>query len=312
MSATKVIHGKFPDETLDFCVQTIGFFDGVHLGHNHLIKQVMSEAHNRDMKSMAITFSAHPQKTLSPQHAPKLLTTLDEKLDLLTKTGLDYVAVLDFTPDMAQMSARDFMQQVLAKQLGGRALVIGYDHHFGRPQGENFQDYQKFGDEMGINVVQATEFTTPENLHFSSSQIRKALQAGDIATANRLLGRPYSIKGTVVHGQAIGHKLGFPTANLDIHPDKLLPKDAAYAVKVHLNGHSHIGMLYIGKRPTFEGLTEQRVEVNIIDFNGEIYGQTLKIEIMHFLRGEQHFDSTEALAAQLQRDLLGVKQLLNS
>lgn len=307
----KVITDKFPDETLDFSVQTIGFFDGVHQGHRHLIEQVKGEARKRGLKSMAITFREHPKKVLNPQNSPSLLTTLDEKLRLLEQTGLDYVVVLDFSREMAQMSAHDFMQKVLKDKLHGAALVIGYDHHFGKRADEGFADYQKFGDEMGINVVLATEFSEQGLEHVSSSTVRRALANGEMDLANSVLGYAYSLRGKVVHGQEIGHKIGFPTANIVLdNEDKLLPMDAAYAVKVTVRGKQYKGMLYIGKRPTIEGILEHRIEVNIIDFNEEIYGDEVLIEVEHFLRGEEHFDSLEALSAQLQRDLHNVSNMI--
>lgn len=308
----QIVEGKFLDETADFMAQTIGFFDGVHLGHRYLLEQVREEAQRRSLKSMAITFRQHPRKVLHPEDSMPLLTSLDEKLQLLSDAGLDYVALLDFTPELSQMSAKEFMEQYLCRKLRGKSLIIGYDHHFGRRSNEGFADYHRYGTLMGLEVIQARELPAEEASHASSTSARKALQQGDIATANAILGRPYTLCGTVAHGQAIGRSIGFPTANISpICPDKIVPQNGVYAVRVSLRNRTQNGMLYIGNRPTINRTTEQRIEVNIFDFNEEIYQQTLTLEFIARIRGEQRFLSLDKLHQQLNKDQLTAKKILS-
>ena len=290
---------------------TIGFFDGVHRGHQCLIQQVKDEARRRDAHSLLITFDRHPRSVFAPESAPSLLTSAGEKMELLQATGVDDIYVLPFDREMAALTAREFMAEVLKGQLGVGALVIGYDHHFGRPQGEHFEDYCAYGREIGIDVVLAHEL---EGEHVSSSAIRRALEKGDVAQAAHLLGRPYTWTGRVVHGHAIGRLLGFPTANLEAaEPMKLLPAKGAYAVEVteadEKDGPKWQGMLNIGHRPTLDNGADTSIEAHLFNFDGDLYGRTLTLTFAARLRAEQRFDSEEALAAQLQRDKLLAESL---
>lgn len=279
-------------------VATIGFFDGVHLGHQCLIRQVRDEALRRCGHSLLITFDRHPRSVFAPETAPRLLTSAAEKLELLRATGVDDIYVLPFDREMASLTARDFMQQVLRQQLDVDTLVIGYDHHFGRPQGEGFEQYRAYGREMGLEVVLAREL---EAEHVSSSAIRRALECGDVATANHLLGRPYSWTGRVVHGRAIGRQLGFPTANFEPQdPEKVLPARGAYAVRLRESGAR--AMLNIGCRPTLDNGSDTTVEAHLLDFHGDLYNQTFTLSFISRLREERRFDSEEELARQLQHD----------
>lgn len=283
-------------------VQTIGFFDGLHRGHHFLLSEVKAQAAARGMASMIITFKEHPRTVVAPTEPMPLLTTLHEKMALLQQAHIDCVALLDFDRAMSQMSARDFMQQILATKLRGKALIVGYDHHFGRPQaGEGFEQYRRYGHDLGIDVIAATECS--RELHISSTAVRRAITAGDMPLATTMLGRPYSITGTVVKGQSIGRSIGFPTANIRIdNTAKILPRPAAYAVRATIEGHQADGMLYIGRRPTIEGIDELRIEVHLLNFDRDIYGQQVTIEFLQHLRDEQHFDSIDALRQQLVKD----------
>lgn len=286
------------------CVATIGFFDGVHRGHQCLIRQVRDEALRRGDRSLLITFDRHPRAVFAPESIPPLLTSAQEKLELLRTTGVDELFVLPFDRSMASLTAFEFMQQVLRDQLAVSVLVIGYDHHFGRPQGESFEDYKAYGRELGIDVVLAHEL---EGEHVSSSTIRRALEEGDVTTATHLLGRPYTWTGCVVHGHAVGRQLGFPTANLDaLEPEKLLPARGAYAVNVNIpspqGSLEGIGMLNIGRRPTLDNGSDTSIETHLLDFEGDLYGQTLTLYFIARLRAERRFTSEEALARQLQLD----------
>lgn len=283
-------------------VATIGCFDGVHRGHCDLIAQVRKEAQKSKMESLLITFSNHPHSVLQPDYHPQLLSSTSEKLALLSKTGVDMCIPLLFTKEMSQVSAFQFMKTFLQERFNVHTLLIGFNHHFGKPNGETIEDYRNYGRELGIQVIQAQEFLF-EGEQISSSTIRRLLLNGNVAKAATLLGYAYKINGHVIAGQRIGRRLGFPTAN--IQPDdsmKLLPKNGGYAVRVFIFGEAYAGMLYIGNRPTFNNLPERTIEVNILHFNENIYGQEIHIEFLDFLREEQRFDSAEDLRQQLDKD----------
>ena len=283
-------------------VATIGCFDGVHRGHCDLIAQVRNEAQKSKMESLLITFSNHPRSVLQPGYHPQLLSSANEKLALLAKTGVDMCLPLLFTKEMSQTPAYQFMKTFLQERFNVHTLLIGFNHHFGKPNGETIEDYRDFGHKLGIKVVQAKEFLL-EGEPISSSVIRRLLLNGDVAKAAALLGYAYKINGLVVAGHRIGRQLGFPTANIQPNDSmKLLPKNGGYAVRVSLSGEVYPGMLYIGNRPTFNNLPERTIEVNILHFNGDIYGQEINIEFLDFLREEQHFDSAEELSQQLDKD----------
>lgn len=298
------------------CVATIGFFDGVHRGHRFLISQVCEQAKAEGREAMVITFDRHPRQVLQDDYQPALLTTTDEKLQLLEETGIDTVAVLHFDRVMASLSARDFMEQVLLGRLNVRTLVTGYDNRFGRGRTENFNDYVRYGQELGIRVVQSEAFMLGRE-HVSSSLVRSALRRGDVAHAARCLGRPYVLAGRVVSGHQEGRKLGFPTANVDASASAcLVPANGVYAVKAGIvnNGCKEAsqtvfeGMMNIGMRPTFNG-HERTLEVNLFNFDGNLYGRELSVAFIRHIREEQHFDSADMLAAQLRRDEAEIKKL---
>lgn len=307
---------------------TIGFFDGVHCGHQFLLKQLQEEAGARGLKSMAVTFDRHPRQVVQTGWQPQLLTTLEEKRELLSQTGIDKVVVLPFDKAMAAMTAQRFMADVLSGRLHASMLLTGYDNRFGHNRSETFTDYKRYGRELGMEVVcacpltmgrgaaQIAQHTRQEELTdraFSSSLVRRLLSEGDVATAAECLGRYYSISGQVVHGEHKGHSLGFPTANLlPDDPQKLIPANGAYAVWVTLpddGGTHHGGMTNIGTRPTFQG-EEQTLETHIFDFTQDIYGQPLRIEFVARLRDEMPFPSPEALARQLSLDKKRAQALL--
>lgn len=289
-------------------VATIGFFDGVHLGHRHLVSQVTAAAHARQWRSMVITFDRHPREVLAARVEPFLLTTLDEKLQLLTQLGVDMVVVLPFSRQMATLSARSFMQSVLRQQLGVCQLVIGYDNRFGHDRTAGFPDYVAYGRELGIEVTRAEELITALG-PVSSSVVRHQLTVGEVEKASALLGRPYELCGTVVHGFQEGRKMGFPTANLQlVEPLLLLPKSGVYAVET-MAGKWMPGMLNIGTRPTFNG-HKQTIEVHIFRFSGELYGSMLKVRLLHRVRDERPFQSPDELRRQLQHDRQEIETLL--
>lgn len=278
-------------------VATVGTFDGVHLGHRFLIRQVMAEAEQRGMSSMVITFDRHPAMLFG--YDKPLLTTTEEKLQLIRATGIDKLAVLAFDEGLARLTAGEFMQQ-LQSQLQVRAIVVGFNNHFG-------SDRQQVSPESapeGLDIIAAEAFQA-DGLDVSSTAIRNDLLQGDVEQASQRLGRPYSLSGRVVHGQHIGTQLGFPTANLDVDKGRLIPKAGVYAVRAGEHG----GILNIGTRPTFNG-HETTLEVHLVDFEGDLYGRLLTIEFIRRLRDERQFPSAEELARQLQRDKVESIQIL--
>lgn len=294
------------------CAATIGVFDGVHVGHQFVIRQMMDDAQQLGYKSMVITFDRLPQQLFVPDFQPQLLTTLEEKCRLIETLGVDYLVVLPFTREMASLTAREFMAQVLQQRLGVKVLRTGYDNRFGRGRSEGFADYVCFGRELGIDVRQATEKDIEGFSDAVSSSLIRRLLADDgrVADARRLLTRAYQLKGRVVNGEHIGTGLGYPTANIELeNSDKLLPQAGVYAVWASVeDGQRMPAMMNIGCRPTFNG-QRQTLEVNILDFNGDLYGRTLTIGFVERVRSEQRFASSEELIAQLEADKAFVRNI---
>lgn len=284
-------------------VATIGFFDGVHRGHQYLIGQVRRLAQASGCQSMVVTFDMHPRQVLQQNYMPRLLSTLDDKLIHLSQTGVDCCALLHFTPQLAMLSAFEFMRDILRDRLNVHTLVTGYDNRFGHNRSETFEDYVSYGRQLGIEVVRAEAFT-PEGMHVSSSAIRKLIAEGDIDTANKLLGYPYTFAGRVVSGYQNGRKIGFPTANIDLQNTwQLIPERGVYAVTARQRRGitARQAMLNIGTRPTYNG-TKLSMEAHILNFSGDLYGEQMLISFMHRLREERRFDSPEALREQLEQD----------
>ena len=291
-------------------IATIGFFDGVHIGHCHLINMLKKVARERGVESCVITFDRHPRQVVQPEWCPEMLTTLEEKTQLLKATGIDRCEVLHFDREMANQSAHDFMLHTLKEKLRVSILVTGYDNRFGHNRSEGFEDYVRYGKEIGIEVIKGEELTDGSN-NVSSSSIRRMLKEGRIEDATRCLGREYQLTGTVVGGEHIGRTIGFPTAN--IRPDdssKLIPANGVYAVDVWSQAgdiNRERAMLNIGTRPTFNG-TATTIEVHIPHFAGNLYGSTLSIAFLRKIREERKFDSPEALVEQLNKDLNNIEQ----
>ncbi len=293
------------------CVATIGFFDGVHRGHQFLIKHVIDEAHKAGLLSLVVTFDRHPRQVLHQDYQPELLTTLDEKVNLLRQTGIDNVEVLHFDTGLASLTARDFMQQVLHDKLNVKKLVIGYDNRFGHNRSEGFDDYVRYGKEMGIEVIRNTAYLL-NGVKVSSSVVRSFLKEGEVQMASLCLGRDYAIAGKVVSGYKEGRKIGYPTANLDTSASVLLiPKGGVYAVMARIDGESRWrqAMMDIGTRPTFEG-DHTSLEVNIFDYQGNLYGKTLQVRFVKRVRDELKFSNVAALTSQLSKDEIKIRQIL--
>lgn len=298
-------------ETVKLCVATIGFFDGVHRGHRFLIEQVKTLAAEHQLSSTLITFPVHPRKIMQADYQPELLSTPEEKEKLLCQTGIDKCLMLPFTLELSQLSAYEFMRDVLQKQLNVRILVIGYDHRFGHNRSEGFEDYCRFGKELGMEVVRA-QACIFNGVHISSSVIRAFLSGGEVKLANKCLTYRYDLEGIVVDGYKVGRTLGYPTANLSVTaPDKLIPANGVYAVIVHIEGATYKGMLNIGCRPTLDNGTERSIEVHILHFSADVYQKKMRIEFVDRIRDEKKFRRVEELAAQLGRDAKEVERLLS-
>ena len=278
---------------------TIGFFDGVHQGHRYLLQQLEELAAANGLSAAAVTFDRHPRTVVQPNFVPTLLTTQEEKLDLLSKAFSGKIIVLPFTQELSEMTAKEFMQNILRDKLNAELLLMGYNHRFGHGGG-NPEDYVTWGHETGIRVCLAKALAGEK---VSSSRIRNLISLGDVKKANNLLGYPYFLTGEVTEGKQIGRQIGFPTANLTLPEQKLMPACGVYAVWVTMPDHSRRGgMLCIGHRPTVEQNGEISVEVHIFDFNGNLYETSISIDFIEKLRDERHFDSLEELQKQLVLD----------
>lgn len=283
-------------------VGTIGFFDGVHLGHRHLIKQVIEESERLNLPSAVITFPVHPRKILQQDYQPALLCRFEEKIEQLATTGIDYCIILPFTTDISKLSAEEFMQQILKNDIGLHTLLVGYDHRFGRNREDGFTEYEKYGRELGMNVIRAKELQV-DGENVSSTKIRRLLNNGEIEKANSLLSYNYTLSGKIVEGYRVGRTIGFPTANIrSWERYKVIPKLGVYAVLVHIRDVVYEGMLYIGTRPTLHDDPEISVEVNIFDFEADLYDQSLTVEFIDFIREDKKFDTMDQLISQIHHD----------
>lgn len=290
---------------------TIGFFDGVHLGHRFLINELKETAKARNLPSAVITFPEHPRAVLHADYQPKLLNSFDEKLEQLASTGIDYCIVLDFTVELSRLTAQEFITTVLADKLHVEVLLIGYDHRFGHDRKDGFEQYVTYGAACGMDVVKASPYDDGQTA-VSSSEIRKLLTECQVEKADKLLTYPYQLRGTIVNGYKVGRKLGFPTANIQVdEPFKIVPGIGVYAVRVYLKGERYKGMLYIGDRPTLNNGSNITLEVNILDFSGDIYNNEITVAFIYYVREDIKFGSLEELKEQLARDRETVNKLLS-
>lgn len=292
-------------------VVTIGTFDGVHLGHKVIINQLKKAAQELGGESVLLTFFPHPRMVVFPDdNELKLLNTIEERKELLEKAGIDHLIIHPFSKAFSRLTALEFVRDILVNRLNTKKVVIGYDHHFGRNREGSFEDLVEFGELYGFSVEEIPAQDI-QQINVSSTKIRTSLLAGEIHAATQFLGYPYFINGTVVKGDKIGREIGFPTAN--IKPDetyKLIPKNGVYAVKVVVNKNEYDGMLNIGIRPTLKGKNET-IEVNIFDFDEEIYGQQIQIKFYERIRDEQPFEDLNELKNQLSIDKSKTIQIFN-
>jgi riboflavin kinase/FMN adenylyltransferase len=284
---------------------SIGFFDGVHKGHAALLARLVSQAKERGLESVVVTFSTHPREALNANYVPKLITLNEERYSLLEKQGVDYCVVLPFNSEISGKSFKQFMDDYLIEKFKVKYLLIGHDHHFGCDRANGFEQYKQYGEEKGI-VVEREEVFKIKDVVVSSSYVRREIQAGNVSNAKAALGYDYYIEGLVIPGFKVGKTIGFPTANVAINDvRKLLPAAGVYAVTVQIEGASKPlpAMLYIGARPTFVNMSETKsIEVNIFDFNDDIYQKKIKVNFKEYIREEQKFDSPSKLASQLNKD----------
>lgn len=280
---------------------TIGTFDGIHIGHRKVLKNLVVQAKEQNAVSVLLTFFPHPRMVLQEGNSIKLLNTIDERIELLSKCGVDVLIVHKFSKDFADQSALTFVSEILVGKLNISKLFIGYDHHFGKNREGNFDQLKTLGDTYDFKVKKIAQKDI-DNIAISSTQIRQAVLDGNIEKANAFLGYPYMLTGVVVRGENLGEKLGYPTANIHIkEPYKLLPKLGAYLVKARIEGKTYFGMMNIGYRPTVEGRSKT-IEVHFFNFDSILYGKDLRIDVLTFLRDEKKFDSLEALKEQLRED----------
>ena len=284
---------------------TTGTFDGVHIGHRTIINQLNKLAAETGTESVLLTFWPHPRKVLFPDGDPiELINTIDEKIKLLRDTGLQHLIIYPFSKEFSRLTAQDFVRNILVDKLKLKEFVIGYDHQFGRNREGNVQQLRELGSLYNFNITQINAQTLDE-VNISSTKIRNAIKQGDVALANSYLNYNFQITGKVVKGKQLGRTIGFPTANLDLGlVDKILPKNGVYSCFAVVNNQKLKGMLNIGLNPTVENSSKIKIEVNLFDFNGNLYGQEIQLQVINRLRDEQKFKSTDSLTLQLKKDKL--------
>ncbi len=282
-------------------VVTIGTFDGVHIGHQKIVSQLINVAKEDGLKSIIFTFFPHPRMVLQKDTNIKLINTLDERTKILENLGLDSLFIKTFTKEFSRLTAEDFVKNILIDTLNAKKIIIGYDHRFGRNRNADINDLIKFGEAYGFEVEEISAQDI-NDVSVSSTKIRKAVVDGDIIKANSYLGYNFMLTGTVVKGEGLGRQLGFATANILIEEDyKLIPKQGSYIVSALINDSLFYGMMNIGMNPTVNGKKET-TEVHFFNFDQDIYNQKIQIDLLHRLRDEQKFDSVEALKLQLLKD----------
>lgn len=292
-------------------IVTIGTFDGVHLGHQKIIKRLVELKQKQGGEIVLFTFDPHPRKILFPEQKDlKLITTTEEKCDILKQFGIDHVLVYPFTKEFSKMHAQDYISGIIAKGLKTKTLVIGYDHRFGSNREGSIDTLKQFAPiyHFDVEEIPAQEIN---QLNVSSTRIRKAIEEGDIQTANDFLGYTFFITGEVIKGKQLGRTIGYPTANIFIdNADKLIPKIGVYAVNVVLKGATYKGMLNVGTNPTTDFDNKIKIEVNIFDFDADIYGETLKVEFVKWIRNEEKFANLDELKQALANDKIACNHAL--
>ncbi len=296
----------------DHTIVTIGTFDGVHFGHRKILSKIVNQAREQNGISVVVTFWPHPRLVLEgPKSTLQLLTTFEEKARIMAEIGVDVIVKIPFTLEFSKTTSEEFIQKILIDQIGTKKLVIGYDHHFGKDREGSFEYLKANSKRFGFEVEEIPRQDI-DHVGVSSTKIRQALLEGDITTTNEYMGRPYHFSGEVIHGEKMGRDLGYPTANIKpVETFKIIPGDGIYVVEVRLEQRRFYGMLYIGNKPTLEG-RKKSIEVNIFDFNEDIYGDTLEIYMLDQLRGDIKFPGVEELKKQLDLDKKNALAIINN
>ncbi len=282
-------------------IVTIGTFDGIHIGHQKILKSLSNIAKKEGLESVVLTFFPHPRMVLQKDSKIKLLNTIDERIEIIKNTGIDHIVVEEFTQEFSRLTAYEFVKNVLVDKLNVSTIIIGYDHHFGKNRTANIDDLIEYGETFNFKVIEIPAQDI-NDVSVSSTKIRKALLKGDVITANKYLGYSFMLTGTVVKGNSLGKTINFPTANINIEVDyKLIPKKGVYIVNTWLDGKLIFGMMNIGKKPTVKG-KKKTIEVHLFEFDKDIYDEKIQVNILKRIRNEEKFDSIEALKNQLIKD----------
>jgi len=298
----KIFEGISSFQKINNPILTLGMFDGVHLGHQALIGRLNEIAQSCDGESVLLTFDPHPRTVLGNDSSDlQLITTLSEKILLLEKAGLQNLILQPFTKAFSELCSTDFVKELLVDEICMHTIVIGYDHHFGKNREGDFEQLLDLSKKYHFEVNELSEIKS-DKAQISSTKIREALWNGELSFANQALGRNYDLTGQVVHGDKLGRTLGFPTANLKLEPYKLIPANGVYVVKVQFENQTFKGLLSIGTRPTVTNSNEKRVEVYILDFDGNVYDKNLTVELLHFIRPDMKFNSLDELVYQMNLD----------
>lgn len=292
-------------------VVTIGTFDGVHIGHQVILKNLVSKAKEIGGESVVVTFYPHPRQVLSNDSCIRFISTQEEKIRHLEALGIDNLIIIKFTKEFANTSSEDFIRNYIVKNIHPAVLIIGYDHHFGNNRQGDFEMLYQLGNTCHFNVEKIQEQDI-ENVAISSTKIRHFLENGDIKNANKLLGYHFSYTGKVIHGQGVGHKIGYPTANIEVKDEfKLIEKPGVYATFVDFEGKSYPAMTYIGSRPTLHDNRPQSIESHVINFDRDLYEKEIKLRFVDFVRDDKRFDDTDALKQQISIDEKNIINILN-
>ncbi|MAC86909.1 MAG: riboflavin biosynthesis protein RibF [Gammaproteobacteria bacterium] len=297
----KIIRSITAFNSSEKTIVTIGTFDGIHIGHQKILKDLIKTAKKEGKKSVLLTFFPHPRMVLQKDNKILLLNTIEEKSGLLEKMGLDYLIIHPFSKEFSRLTALDFVRDILVNKLNTSRLIIGYDHHFGKNREGNIHQLKEYSllYDFKVEEIPAQDI---DDVSVSSTKIRTALKEGNLKTANNYLGYHYMLNGTVVSGKKLGGTIGFPTANLEIkEPYKLIPKTGVYIIKTHINTVLYTGIMNIGFNPTVLG-KYQTIEAHLFDFSEDLYGKEVMIEFIYFLREEHKFESIEELVVQLNID----------
>ena len=294
----------------DYTILTIGTFDGVHLGHQKVLERLTKEAKNNNLKSTVLTFFPHPRTVLNPNKPLKLINSVNERTDLLSKSKIDNLIIHPFDKSFSELDPEKYVLEILVKKLKAKIILIGYDHKFGKNRTADINDLKMYGEKYAFKVIEikAEEIS---NIAISSTKIRKAISEGDISTAKEYLGYDVTLSGRIVHGKSIGRTIGFPTANVEVSEEyKLLPKNGVYLIQSIINKKQVFGMMNIGVKPTLIE-SSKTIEINFFDFEGDLYDRNIRVNIKQFIRDEIKFESLELLKSQIQKDKINCNSIID-